>query len=127
MVPPSLLSPVHPFSHDSRPTSSGVDYLEMRTVRPIPPFSEVFNTYGSLSNATLLSRYGFTLPENEYDTVRMVFDLVTTARNLFKYVGVDEVSVGNAVTEASTFGKFGIRNAFRVSNITDHGGAPHLR
>ena len=126
-VPPSLLSNVHPLSHDGGPTSSVVDYLEMRTVRPIPPFSEVFNTYGSLSNAALLSRYGFTLPENEYDTVRMVLDPLSTVRNLFKYVGVEEVSVGEeelAVTGASTFE---IRNAFRVGNFTDHGGAPRLR
>lgn len=73
-----------------------IDYLEMRTVRPIPPFSEVFNTYGALSNAALLSGYGFMLPENEHDTIRMVVDPLSTARNLFKYVVAveEEASVG---------------------------------
>lgn len=48
------------------------DYLEMRTVRSIPPHSEVFNTYGLLSNAALLTRYGFVLPDNDFDTVNVV-------------------------------------------------------
>lgn len=125
-VPASLLSNVHPLSHDGTPTSSGVDYLEMRTVRPIPPFHEVFNTYGSLPNAALLSRYGFTLPENEYDTIRMVFDPSSTMWNLFKCVGLGDASVGedeHAVTGASMFGHLGIRNTFRVGGFTDHGGA----
>ena len=131
-VPASFLSNVHPLSHDT--TSSEMDYLEMRAVRPVPPFSEVFNTYGSLSNVTLLSRYGFILPENEHDTVRMVLDPLSTTRNLFKYVGQEEkASAGvddHAVTGASTFGRFAIRNACRVGDFTDHGGADreaHLR
>ncbi|KAL4062471.1 hypothetical protein J3A83DRAFT_1819704 [Scleroderma citrinum] len=62
-----------------------VDYLEMRTVRPVPPHSEVFNTYGSLSNAALLTRYGFMLPENEFDTIRMVSQpLSSIARTLLR-------------------------------------------
>jgi len=132
-VPASLLSNVHPLSHDSSSTFSEIDYLEMRTVRPIPPLSEVFNTYGSLSNAALLSRYGFVLPENDHDTVRMVLGPLSTMKNLFKYVGLEEAHVGeedNAVREASTFGRFAIRNACRVGDFTDHGGVnnePHLR
>lgn len=129
-VPPSLLSHVHPLSHEDTPTSSEVDCLEMRTVRPIPPCSEVFNTYGTLSNATLLSRYGFTLPENERDTVRMVMDPSMTAKSLFKYVGLEDMPVGveeHAVTGLGAFGRVAIRNVFRVRHFTDHGGAPHLR
>ncbi|KAI9461470.1 hypothetical protein HD554DRAFT_1511990 [Boletus coccyginus] len=132
IVPASLLLNVHPLSHDGPSTFSEIDYLEMRTVRPIPPLSEVFNTYGSLSNATLLSRYGFVLPENDHDTVRMVLDPLSTMRSLFKYVGLEEAPVGedNAGREASTFGRFAIRNACRVGDFTDHGGVnsePHLR
>ncbi|KAF9245311.1 hypothetical protein BU15DRAFT_34006, partial [Melanogaster broomeanus] len=74
VAPPSLASNVHPSSHDRAPSTNEIDYLEMRTILPIPPHSEVFNTYGTLSNAALLSRYGFMLPENEHDTVKMVFD-----------------------------------------------------
>lgn len=128
----SIKSNVHPLSHGGSPTSSEIDYLEMRTVQAIPPLSEVFNTYGSLSNAALLSRYGFMLPENEYDTVRMVFDPPSTVRKLFEYVGLGDASVGEddyAVMEASMFGHLEIRNTFRVSDFTDHGGAdcePHL-
>jgi hypothetical protein len=48
-----------------------VDTLDMCSVKPILPRSEVFNTYGSLSNAELISRYGFVLPENEHDIVRL--------------------------------------------------------
>lgn len=48
-----------------------IDTLDMCSVKPILPHSEVFNTYGSLSNAELISRYGFTLPENEYDIVSL--------------------------------------------------------
>ncbi|KAG6381537.1 hypothetical protein JVT61DRAFT_126 [Boletus reticuloceps] len=115
-VPAPLLSNVHPLSHDGNPTSSKTDYLEMRTVRPISPFSEVFNTYGSLPNAALLSRYGFVLPENEHDTVRMVLDPLSTMRNLFKCVGLEELSVGkdiHAVIGASAFERFAIRNGCR--------------
>jgi hypothetical protein len=43
----------------------------MCSVKPILPRSEAFNTYGSLSNAELISRYGFALPENEHDIVRL--------------------------------------------------------
>jgi hypothetical protein len=46
-----------------------IDTLDMCSVEPILPHSEVFNTYGSLSNARLISRHGFTLPENECDIV----------------------------------------------------------
>ncbi|KAG1811399.1 uncharacterized protein BJ212DRAFT_505922 [Suillus subaureus] len=48
-----------------------IDTLDMCSVKPILPHSEVFNTYGSLSNAELISRYGFTLPENECDIVSL--------------------------------------------------------
>ena len=47
-------------------------------------------------------------------------------KNLFKYVGQEEAPVGeddHAVTVASTFGRFAIRNACRVGDFTDHGGA----
>jgi hypothetical protein len=50
----------------------------MCTVKPIPPRSEVFNTYGPLSNAELISRYGFTLPENEHDVVRLGYGSFST-------------------------------------------------
>ncbi|KAH7890689.1 hypothetical protein F5I97DRAFT_69269 [Phlebopus sp. FC_14] len=80
-TPPSN---VHPLTE----SSEAVDYLEMRTVQPIPPRCEVFNTYGSLSNAVLLSCYGFTLPENEFDTVQLVFDLPTSVTVLLHAVGL---------------------------------------
>ncbi|KAG8220871.1 hypothetical protein J3R82DRAFT_2367 [Butyriboletus roseoflavus] len=112
-VPASV---VHPLSHDG---SSEIDHLEMRTVRPIHPLSQVFNTYGSLPNAVLLSRYGFILPENEHDTVRMVFDLPSTVRNLFTYVGLGD---DHAVTSGSLFERLTNRNTFRVGDFTDHGG-----
>ena len=53
---------------------SGEDGFEntcdMVTNESVPPFSEIFNTYGEhLSNAQLLVRYGFLLDDNENDTI----------------------------------------------------------
>ncbi|KAI0661641.1 hypothetical protein C8Q70DRAFT_910421 [Cubamyces menziesii] len=56
----------------ARPQSStDVDTVDMVTVRPVPPHSEVFNTYGAaLGNASLLARYGFALDAaNDTDVV----------------------------------------------------------
>lgn len=45
---------------------------------PIPPHSEVFNTYGDiLTNAQLLTRYGFTLDANENDNLTWTIDEVS--------------------------------------------------
>lgn len=49
--------------------------------RPVPPLSEVFNTYGARrSNASLLAWYGFALDENEND--RVGWDFVEVAQAL---------------------------------------------
>jgi SET domain-containing protein 6 len=37
---------------------------------------QIFNTYGTLSNAALLHRYGFTEPNNPFDIVNMEMTLV---------------------------------------------------
>lgn len=37
---------------------------------------QVFNTYGSLSNAALLHRYGFTEPDNPFDILNMDLEIV---------------------------------------------------
>ncbi|EIW79184.1 hypothetical protein CONPUDRAFT_145299 [Coniophora puteana RWD-64-598 SS2] len=52
-------------------SSEAEDVMEMHSVLPIPPNSEVFNTYGSLPNATLLARYGFVLDGNDLDVVNV--------------------------------------------------------
>ncbi|KAI6149717.1 hypothetical protein BKA82DRAFT_399846 [Pisolithus tinctorius] len=71
-----------PHSATSMPLQGDeIDYLEMRTIRSVPPHSEVFNTYGSLSNATLLTRYGFMLPENEFDAVKLIFEPLSLSVN----------------------------------------------
>ncbi|KAI0343152.1 hypothetical protein BDW22DRAFT_1241280 [Trametopsis cervina] len=52
-----------------------VDTCDMVSNLPIPPHSEVFNTYGEhLTNADLLSRYGFALEGNENDVVSFDMD-----------------------------------------------------
>ncbi|KAI0326642.1 SET domain-containing protein [Cubamyces sp. BRFM 1775] len=57
LPPPSLDTPP---ARTQNSTDS--DTVDMVTVRPIPPHSEVFNTYGAdLGNASLLARYGFAL------------------------------------------------------------------
>ncbi|KAL2227690.1 N-lysine methyltransferase setd6 isoform X1 [Sesamum indicum] len=51
-------------------------YLEMIIVRDVKAGSEVFNTYGSLGNAALLHRYGFTEPDNPFDILNLDLDIV---------------------------------------------------
>lgn len=55
---------------------SSSEVLEMILVKDVKEGSEVFNTYGTLSNAALLHRYGFTEPDNPFDIVNIDFDLV---------------------------------------------------
>ncbi|KAL9234975.1 hypothetical protein vseg_009782 [Gypsophila vaccaria] len=50
--------------------------LEMILVKDVEAGAEVFNTYGSMGNAALLHRYGFTEPENPYDIVNIDMELV---------------------------------------------------
>ncbi|KAG9141265.1 hypothetical protein Leryth_001739 [Lithospermum erythrorhizon] len=50
--------------------------LEMIIVKDVKLGDEVFNTYGSLGNAALLHRYGFTEPDNPYDIVNIDLELV---------------------------------------------------
>ncbi|PSR73797.1 hypothetical protein PHLCEN_2v10367 [Hermanssonia centrifuga] len=55
------------------------DTCEMVSNLPIPPYSEVFNTYGErLTNAQLLTRYGFVLDGNESDVVSFGIDDIPT-------------------------------------------------
>ncbi|KAF8870889.1 hypothetical protein BD779DRAFT_508069 [Infundibulicybe gibba] len=51
-----------------RPDPTDDVCYDMVTNSIIPPFTEVFNTYGeNMSNAQLLSRYGFIIDGNEHD------------------------------------------------------------
>ncbi|XP_017248554.1 ribosomal lysine N-methyltransferase 3 isoform X2 [Daucus carota subsp. sativus] len=50
--------------------------LQMIIVKEVEAGAEVFNTYGSMGNAALLHRYGFTEPENPYDIVNIDLELV---------------------------------------------------
>lgn len=50
--------------------------LQMIIVKDVKAGAEVFNTYGSLGNAALLHRYGFTEPDNPYDIVNIDLELV---------------------------------------------------
>ncbi|XP_022741447.1 N-lysine methyltransferase setd6 isoform X2 [Durio zibethinus] len=50
--------------------------LQMIMVREVKSGVEVFNTYGSLGNAALLHRYGFTEPNNPFDIVNIDLELV---------------------------------------------------
>uniref|UniRef100_A0A453G7P1 SET domain-containing protein n=3 Tax=Aegilops tauschii TaxID=37682 RepID=A0A453G7P1_AEGTS len=51
--------------------------LEMIIVREANPGDEVYNTYGTMGNAALLHRYGFTELDNPYDIVNIDLTLVT--------------------------------------------------
>ncbi|XP_062113845.1 ribosomal lysine N-methyltransferase 3-like isoform X2 [Humulus lupulus] len=50
--------------------------MEMIMVKDVKVGSEVYNTYGSLGNAALLHRYGFTEPDNPYDIVNIDMEIV---------------------------------------------------
>ncbi|PON67940.1 N-lysine methyltransferase SETD [Parasponia andersonii] len=50
--------------------------LEMIMIKDVKVGSEVYNTYGSVGNAALLHRYGFTEPDNPYDIVNIDLELV---------------------------------------------------
>lgn len=115
-----------PQSVASTPLEGGeVDYLEMRTIRSVPPHNEVFNTYGSLSNASLLTRYGFMLPENEFDVVKLVYEpLLSSVNALLRMmklgstaalINEGHTAVGRRVAAGSHF----IRNAAGHINFLD--------
>lgn len=57
-------------------SESNDNFLEMILVKNVKAGDEVFNTYGTLSNAALLHRYGFTEPENPFDIVNIDLDIV---------------------------------------------------
>ncbi|PIN16583.1 hypothetical protein CDL12_10763 [Handroanthus impetiginosus] len=50
--------------------------MEMMIVKDVKAGDEVFNTYGSLGNAALLHRYGFTEPDNPFDILNIDLDIV---------------------------------------------------
>ncbi|KAF7820601.1 ribosomal lysine N-methyltransferase 3 [Senna tora] len=50
--------------------------LEMIMIKDVSIGAEVFNTYGSMGNAALLHRYGFTEQDNPYDIVNIDLELV---------------------------------------------------
>ncbi|CAL1714868.1 unnamed protein product [Somion occarium] len=67
--------------HD--PDRQEPDTCDMCTNLPIPPRTEVFNTYGpELTNAQLLVRYGFALPSNDNDVVSWKPDELSNMMNL---------------------------------------------
>ncbi|TFK26335.1 SET domain-containing protein [Coprinopsis marcescibilis] len=68
------------------------DCYEMVANTQIPAFSEVYNTYGEhLTNAQLLTRYGFILDANDNDK------LSWTYLNVFKALGVNPNTTGESI------------------------------
>ncbi|XP_037407812.1 ribosomal lysine N-methyltransferase 3-like [Triticum dicoccoides] len=63
----------------AKPSGEGYndEDLEMIIVRDANPGDEVYNTYGTMGNAALLHRYGFTELDNPYDIVNIDLTLVT--------------------------------------------------
>ncbi|KAF9608534.1 hypothetical protein IFM89_009900 [Coptis chinensis] len=52
------------------------DHLEMIIVKDVKAGDEVFNTYGSMGNAALLHRYGFTELDNPFDIINIELNMV---------------------------------------------------
>ncbi|XP_051142442.1 uncharacterized protein LOC127259275 isoform X2 [Andrographis paniculata] len=63
-------------SHSSSPLQQGPTYMEMIVVKDCKAGDEVFNTYGSLGNAALLHRYGFTELGNPFDILNIDLETV---------------------------------------------------
>lgn len=61
-----------------------LDTCDVVAIKDIKAGSEVFNTYGELSNGVLLSRYGFALWDNEHETV-------SVAKELLAYVNTKDL------------------------------------
>lgn len=61
---------------DAKNPEHDPDTLEMITVREVEAGAEIFNTYGTMGNAALLHRYGFTEEDNTYDIVNIDLSLV---------------------------------------------------
>eukprot|EP00124_Ichthyophonus_hoferi_P000329 Ihof_evm25s11 gene=Ihof_evmTU25s11 len=57
-------------------------FFQLVASRPIPQGEEVFNTYGDLSNAQLLSNYGFVEQDNPHNVVNLPLSCLLTARNI---------------------------------------------
>ncbi|KAK9011467.1 hypothetical protein V6N11_044317 [Hibiscus sabdariffa] len=67
---------IHSDSDHSSMSGEDTMMLQMIMVREVKSGDEVFNTYGSLGNAALLHRYGFTEPNNPFDIVNVDLELV---------------------------------------------------
>ncbi|TYI86153.1 hypothetical protein E1A91_D04G046700v1 [Gossypium mustelinum] len=69
---------IHSDSESDYSSVTGEDpmMLQMIMVREVKSGDEVFNTYGSLGNAALLHRYGFTEAHNPFDIVNIDLELV---------------------------------------------------
>ncbi|KAF5093845.1 hypothetical protein D0Z03_002267 [Geotrichum reessii] len=61
-----------------------LDTCDVVAIKDIKAGSEIFNTYGELSNGVLLSRYGFALWDNEHETV-------SVAKELLAYVNTKDL------------------------------------
>jgi N-lysine methyltransferase SETD6 len=48
----------------------------MRSVRPIGEDEQIYNTYGNLSNADLLRRYGYVIPGSKDDLVEISTEMI---------------------------------------------------
>ncbi|CAH1424160.1 unnamed protein product [Lactuca virosa] len=72
----NVASPKSDFNGDDDGVFPTTEILEMIMVRDVKAGAEVFNTYGSMGNAALLHRYGFTEPDNPYDIINIDLDMV---------------------------------------------------
>lgn len=62
---------VHDSSDDEEDTSHEDELVDMTLENDVCKGEEIFNSYGELSNALLLARYGFTVENNPHDVVHL--------------------------------------------------------
>lgn len=89
------------------------DTCDMMTNAPIPPYTQIFNTYGDfLSNAQLLVRYGFLLDGNERDFISWDLNQLSIYARSYNDAGCIKRShdntTGNGNTDATSIDKHGL-------------------
>lgn len=52
-------------------TVGGIDVLEIIMASPVPRGHEIHNTYGEVPNSELVSKYGFALLSNPFDSIAL--------------------------------------------------------
>ncbi|QLQ80390.1 hypothetical protein HG537_0D03910 [Torulaspora globosa] len=73
-------------SSDESDTSKEDELVDITLERDVKKGQEIFNSYGELSNALLLARYGFTVTNNPHDVVHLGKQLTRLMKSNKRYI-----------------------------------------